>query len=68
MVPAIKSLRIALLAGGVAIVAHLLGTRCSAAPARSPVRREMAIALALIGVGGDHDPAVVSGPAAAWRS
>jgi O-antigen ligase len=45
--PAIKSLRIALLSGGLAIVAHLSG-RALGQTNPLPVRREMAIALALI--------------------
>src|SRR5688572_1770432 len=45
--PAIKSLRIALLAAGVAIVSHLAG-RAFAATQALPVRREMVIALALV--------------------
>ncbi len=45
--PAIKSLRIALLAAGVAIVSHLAGRAFAATPAL-PVRREMVIALALV--------------------
>src|SRR5688572_27046460 len=45
--PAIKSLRIALLAAGVAIVSHLAG-RAFATTQALPVRREMVIALALV--------------------
>src|SRR5688500_14976843 len=45
--PAIKSLRIALLAAGVAIAAHI-GGRMFGQVRALPVRREMAIALALI--------------------
>jgi probable O-glycosylation ligase (exosortase A-associated) len=45
--PAIKSLRIALLAAGVAIAAHLAG-RAFGETRALPVRREMTIALALI--------------------
>ena len=45
--PAIKSLRIALLSGGIAIVAHLSGRALGQANPL-PVRREMAIALFLI--------------------
>ena len=45
--PAIKSLRIALLAGGIAIVAHLAG-RAFGTTAALPLRREMVIALALV--------------------
>ena len=45
--PAIKSLRIALLAAGVAIAAHIAGRAFGRARAL-PVRREMAIALGLI--------------------
>lgn len=45
--PAIKSLRIALLSGGIAIVAHLSG-RALGQTNPLPVRREMALALLLI--------------------
>lgn len=45
--PAIKSLRIALLAGGMAIAAHLAG-RAFGHARPLPVRREMAMALALL--------------------
>jgi putative inorganic carbon (hco3(-)) transporter len=45
--PAIKSLRIALVAAGLAIAAHLAGRMFGGARAL-PVRREMAIALALV--------------------
>ena len=45
--PAIKSLRVALLAAGAALGAHLAGRAFGTVPAL-PVRREMALALALI--------------------
>jgi probable O-glycosylation ligase (exosortase A-associated) len=45
--PAIKSLRVALLAAGAALGAHLIGRAFGTVPAL-PVRREMALALALI--------------------